>query len=162
MSAPASHAVMISVGVKAPGTDGISWCDARLITCGDVFGATMKRAPASTAWSTASAVRTVPAPMTILDPRARASALIMSSAPAVFSVTSTTSTPPARSASAASTANEASVWRMIATTPFAVMRPTIALRAAESRVMSVPSRFQNEQYAILLTDVDQADDLSTP
>jgi hypothetical protein len=68
----------------------------------------------------------VPAPTSIRSPKWAFRSRIMPAAPAVLRVTSTTSTPPRRRASAASIARLASVWRMMATTPPALIRASEA------------------------------------
>jgi hypothetical protein len=68
-AAPAFHATDTSVGVKAPGTIGISRSPAHRTTSRSVCGATRNFAPAATAASASATDMTVPAPTTASSPR---------------------------------------------------------------------------------------------
>ena len=133
MSAPASQASRISVGVKHPGVTGTprSWQAA--ISAGRKTGLTMNWAPASMTRAAVSGSRTVPAPNRkpagIVGARAR----IRSTAPGTVIVTSMARTPPAAMASTTACTLAGSFMRMTATTPARSMAAAVAAR--ESRVL---------------------------
>ncbi len=72
-SAPAKMAPKASVGVAKPGTHVRSRVLARRMTVSSACGITMKRPPASSTASTWSGRKTVPAPISAVSPKARAS-----------------------------------------------------------------------------------------
>ena len=118
--APARQAARISVGVNAPGRNGIPRSTAHSISSGSTCGDTRKVAPASMARSAASSLSTVPAPISSAVPSAwRAAAPSTSSAcsSGSLSVSSKARTPPRSRPSATSGTFSAVRFRAIATTP---------------------------------------------
>ena len=101
---PSLRAAVTSEGVTVPGSTGTSSSMQRLTTSASKPGLTMKPAPAATASSTCSTVRTVPAP-TLISGTSSCMALMHSAAQAVRKVTSAEGMPPATSARAMGTAS---------------------------------------------------------
>ena len=101
-STPVSSARMISPAVATPGRAGTSSARQRARTVSLRPGLTTKRAPASTARSTWSAVMTLPAPTSMSGSRAIARSA--SRAAGVRNVTSAQGSPPSARAAASGTA----------------------------------------------------------
>ncbi len=119
-AAPASHAVTISDGVRAPGSTGIPCAEANSTTSGTALGATMNFAPASMHSRACCVVNTVPAPTHAVSPSDDASAAMASTAPGVVIVSSTQVTPARTTVSTAATMRRVDDARAIATTPVEV------------------------------------------
>ena len=96
-SRPSSIATSTSLGLEHPGVTGIPFSTQYFTTFGFKPGLTMNFAPAFTARSTCSVVRTVPAP-TNISGNCSAIIRIDSSAAAVRNVTSAQGSPPSHNA----------------------------------------------------------------
>ena len=115
-SNPSSIACSISLGVTTPGVTGIFFSRQYFTTFGFSPGLTMNLAPAETARSTCSVVRTVPAPTT-MSGYSDVMMRIDSSAASVRKVTSAQARPPSQSAFARGAASFASSSTTTGTIP---------------------------------------------
>ena len=115
-SRPREIAISTSLGLEVPGVTGIPLFTQYLTTSGFKPGLTMNFAPAFTARSTCSVVRTVPAP-TNISGNSFAIIRMDSSAAAVRNVTSAHGRPPSQSAFASGAASFASSRTTTGTIP---------------------------------------------
>ena len=124
-SRPSSIACSTSLGLDVPGVTGIPLSTQYLTTLGLRPGLTINLAPASTALSTCSVVRTVPAP-TKSSGYLVVIILITSAAHAVRNVTSAHGMPPSTSAFARGSASFASSSAITGTIPILLISSNTA------------------------------------
>src|SRR3954471_7987651 len=110
------------------------------ITAGTTEGDTTKRAPASTARSTSSAVRTVPTPRSVPSGTVAARRSTTSRAPCVVSVSSRLRMPFSRRTSTTASAREAFSARRIATTRVVARASLIGTRLIGTRPVPPSTR----------------------
>ena len=115
-SKPSSIACSTSLGLAQPGVTGMLLSTQYLTTLGFKPGLTINLAPAATALSTCSVVRTVPAPTNILG-NSLAIIRIHSSAASVRNVISAHGRPPSHNAFAKGAASAASSKAITGTIP---------------------------------------------
>ncbi len=132
-SLPAFHAVITSVGVRAPAMISFPARFTKATVSASNPGLTMNSAPASMQRCAVSASRTVPAPISTCEELLRDSCAITSIAPGTVIVISTMGIPPAQTPSTARRASRAEDARTTGTTPISI----ICLRVS-SRVMLSP------------------------